>query len=159
MVCLVSVYCAFVPIECVATASRYFDPCYHCFVIAVHVDLPRGFCISAVSEQGPVHEYVVRLLALCGCVVRGCDEVLLFVEPDTVQCLSHWPLLFRSPSACLPTYLESIASVSSFAPTCALKSPPIIVCVRLPAPVSVLLELGVHLLHVLVSVSRVREVD
>ena len=30
--------------------------------------------------------------------------------------------------------------------------------VRLPAPVGVLLELGVHLLHLSVSVSRVREV-
>ena len=35
-------------------------------MIAIHVDLSRRFCISRVSEQGPVHEYVVKLLALFG---------------------------------------------------------------------------------------------
>ena len=52
-------------------------------------------------------------------------------------------------------YLESIASGSSFDPTCSLKSPPIYVRVRIPAPVTVQLNLGVHLLHLFVFVSRV----
>ena len=38
----------------------------HCFVIALHVDLSRRFCISAVSEHGSAQEYVVKLHALFG---------------------------------------------------------------------------------------------
>ena len=101
-------------------------------MIAVHVDLSHSFCISAVSEQGPAHEYVVKLLALF--VERVSQRQLV------VDCSVSEPLAlccFCSPSACLPMYLESIASVLSFAPTCALNSPPINVCVRLPCTESV----------------------
>ena len=59
---------------------RYFDSGYHCFETALHVDLSRRFCISAMSERGSAHEYVVKLLALLGCVVRRFVVVLLFVE-------------------------------------------------------------------------------
>ena len=35
---------------------------------------------SASLQQGPADEYVVKLLALFGCVARGFIVVLLFVE-------------------------------------------------------------------------------
>ena len=44
----------------------------------------RLFCISAVYDQGSAHEYVVKLLALFGRVVRGFVVVLLFVERVSV---------------------------------------------------------------------------
>ena len=47
-------------------------------MIAVRVDLSSGFCISAVSEQGPAHEYVLKLIELFGSVVRGFAVFLFF---------------------------------------------------------------------------------
>ena len=84
LVCLVSVCRVLVPVEFVVTPSVmllcclfrwpkyllclvvhwFFDSDYHCFVVAMHVDLSRHFCISAVLEQGSAHEYTVKLLAL-----------------------------------------------------------------------------------------------
>ena len=43
------------------------------------LNFSREVCISAVSEQQLVHEYVVKLFALFGCVVRGFVVFLLFV--------------------------------------------------------------------------------
>ena len=59
--------------------QRYVDSGYHCFVVAIRVDLSRRFCVSAVSGQGSACEYVVKLLALFGWVVRGFVVVLLVV--------------------------------------------------------------------------------
>ena len=57
-------------------------------------------------------------------------------------------------------YLESTASVQSFAPTCALKCPPINMCVFDFLHLSVCVWSSEYiLLHVLVSVSPTRQVD
>ena len=49
-------------------------------MVAVHVELSRRVCIFAMSEQGSVQEYVVKLLAVFGGVVRGFVVVLFFEE-------------------------------------------------------------------------------
>ena len=146
---------------------RYLDLGYHCFVTTIHVDLCRRFCISAVSEQGSVHEYVVKLLAMFGCVVRGFVVVLLFVERvGQKQLVFDCPVPEPLTSACLVS--ECVSSdefgVDCFcfvvlSDLCVEVSSNQYVRVRTPALVIVFLELGVHLLHVFVTVSRVREVD
>ena len=124
----------------------------HCLLIAMHVDLSRCFCIFAVFEHGSVHEivglqcFVARYVAL----LQSC-----FLE-ERVGPVSAGAghLLFCMRYACLPTYLESVASGSSFAPPCALKSPPISMCVCLPTSAGVLVKFNVHLLSSLASVSH-----
>ena len=98
----------------------YFDSGYCCIVVTIHVDLSRRFYIFAVSERGSAHECVVKLLAVFGWGVRGFVVVLLFVER-----VGQYQLVLDCPVPEPPMYSESIASGSSFDPTCPLKSPPI----------------------------------
>ena len=137
------------------------------FLISVHADLSRGFCTSAVWEQSPANEYVVKLLALFGCVVRGLVVVLLFVSRvGQRQLVLGCPV---SEPRASPALLSECVSSDVFGIDCfwfvvcsdlrVEVSADQYVCVPLPAPVTVCFWLGVHLLRVLVFVSRMKKVD
>ena len=116
---------------------RYSDSGCHCFVIAVHVDLSRGFCISAASELGSAHEYVVKLLALCGCVVLDFVLVLLFVDRvGPYQSVLNCPVSVPLASGILLSECVSFDLLESTA-SCALKFPPINMCVSVSLHLSV----------------------
>ena len=159
LVCVVDVDRVFAPVSslvftspsllffCCVLKSISGRSCCHRFVITVRVDLSRRFCNLCRSGRG---RFFLK-------------NVIASIAWWTPQCLSHGPLLFCVPNACLPMYVESVAlcsrssfvaSGSSHAPT---SNPH--VCVCLSASVCELLELGTRgdLLSQLFLVDRSRD--